>query len=630
MAQQIINNNNNSILNILSATSGKSYADASVNSFEFAMDSANQLYEKQNVSLNKKNDISSLSSSSSVGLANSSKNKNKLNFETTSNNSKQGNYSDSNYVKDNKSLSSGIKNNNKVNNNSSLSDTDEKLNNDFTNDATSSDKSSEINLNENTVETDTENNEQEVVIETNNEQADNTKIDESFDEQEKDTSLLVEDINIDNNILSLDNTSLLSNIQQENSNIDEDVDLDIENILSDSTNTNTIEMFNVLEETSDTSETISTSMVKISDIDINELKDIESNEQSKDLISQELIDELDITIEDISTSDLSGSDNIENNSIMNSAEQAVKYIMEKNEDSEIKVENISSEMVSGDELEKNQDVLDELPEITEDVETSFDNEIEDDTLPEDNKISEGPLLESDDDSKVNAENISLESDNDPQQNYAENHREGLKKNNSSADDITTDSSFDVEITKSDVKFSNTIGDNYSAGNSKISGISSNISTSQLTSQTMTNSNISKEDIISQIHTKLQSLNNTTNTKLTMVLNPESLGKVQIQLANTKDGMTAELLVSSQNVKDILDTNISQLKDTLTAHGVQVNDVSVKISHTENNSQMDYTEQENQNSNKQNSQDQKHNREKNEESFEQMFSFDNENINEDVK
>lgn len=621
MAQQIINNNNNSILNILSATSGKSYADASVNSFEFAMDSANQLYEKQNVSLNKENDISSLSSSSSsVGLANSSKNKNKLNFETTSNNSKQGNYSDSNYVKDNKSLSSGIKNNNKVNNNSSLSDTDEKLDNDFTNDATSSDKSSEINLNENTVETDTE----------NNEQAGNTKIDESFDEQEKDTSLLVEDINIDNNILSLDNTSLLSNIQQENSNIDEDVDLDIENILSDSTNTNTIEMFNVLEETSGTSETISTSMVKISDIDINELKDIESNKQSKDLISQELIDELDITIEDISTSDLSGSDNIENNSIMNSAEQAVKYIMEKNEDSEIKVENISSEMVSGDELEKNQDVLDELPEITEDVETSFDNEIEDDTLPEDNKISEGSLLDSDDDSKVNAENISLESDNDPQQNYAENHREGLKKNNSSADDITTDSSFDVEITKSDVKFSNTIGDNYSAGNSKISGISSNISTSQLTSQTMTNSNISKEDIISQIHTKLQSLNNTTNTKLTMVLNPESLGKVQIQLANTKDGMTAELLVSSQNVKDILDTNISQLKDTLTAHGVQVNDVSVKISHTENNSQMDYTEQENQNSNKQNSQDQKHNREKNEESFEQMFSFDNENINEDVK
>ena len=357
MAQQIINNNNNSILNILSATSGKSYADASVNSFEFAMDSANQLYEKQNVSLNKENDISSLSSSSSsVGLANSSKNKNKLNFETTSNNSKQGNYSDSNYVKDNKSLSSGIKNNNKVNNNSSLSDTDEKLDNDFTNDATSSDKSSEINLNENTVETDTE----------NNEQAGNTKIDESFDEQEKDTSLLVEDINIDNNILSLDNTSLLSNIQQENSNIDEDVDLDIENILSDSTNTNTIEMFNVLEETSGTSETISTSMVKISDIDINELKDIESNKQSKDLISQELIDELDITIEDISTSDLSGSDNIENNSIMNSAEQAVKYIMEKNEDSEIKVENISSEMVSGDELEKNQDVLDELPEITED------------------------------------------------------------------------------------------------------------------------------------------------------------------------------------------------------------------------------------------------------------------------
>ena len=141
---------------------------------------------------------------------------------------------------------------------------------------------------------------------------------------------------------------------------------------------------------------------------------------------------------------------------------------------------------------------------------------------------------------------------------------------------------------------------------------------QTTASASNQVNISKEDVLAQIHSKLQMMNSTSNAKLTMVLNPESLGKVSIQLINTKDGLTAELQVASQTVKDILDSNLSNLKDTLSAQGVQVNDMSVKVSQSENNADMDYTEQEGNGGNKQ-EQDKRHQEQEKEKEFEKMFS-----------
>ena len=154
--------------------------------------------------------------------------------------------------------------------------------------------------------------------------------------------------------------------------------------------------------------------------------------------------------------------------------------------------------------------------------------------------------------------------------------------------------------------------------SSMNSVTSSSNTEQTMPQNFQNGNISKDDIIAQIHSKLQALNSTNNTKLTMVLNPESLGKVQIQLTNSGDGMIAEFSVASQQVKDLLDSSITQLKDTLSAQGVHVNDMSVKVSHSENNAQMDYTEQENSDSNKQNPGDQQKHQNKDDNKFEEMF------------
>lgn len=101
--------------------------------------------------------------------------------------------------------------------------------------------------------------------------------------------------------------------------------------------------------------------------------------------------------------------------------------------------------------------------------------------------------------------------------------------------------------------------------------------------------ISSNKIIEQITKQMEGLYN--NSKVNIVLNPESLGKVNIQLINTKDGLTAQFMVTTQDAKDLLMKGLDGLRESLTAHGVGVENVSVKLNNTqksENN--QNWTEQ----------------------------------------
>ena len=96
--------------------------------------------------------------------------------------------------------------------------------------------------------------------------------------------------------------------------------------------------------------------------------------------------------------------------------------------------------------------------------------------------------------------------------------------------------------------------------------------------------------MAQIQSKLDGSNIQHQTKLTMVLNPESLGKVSIELVNTKEGMIAQMTVASSEVKELLDKSIDGLKSSLAAQGVNVENVSVKTAESAHQ-ELDYTEQE---------------------------------------
>lgn len=102
-------------------------------------------------------------------------------------------------------------------------------------------------------------------------------------------------------------------------------------------------------------------------------------------------------------------------------------------------------------------------------------------------------------------------------------------------------------------------------------------------QTQTTKELTQSDILSQINNKLSNFKEDDTTKVSIVLKPENLGKINLELTNSKGGLTAQLTTDNTQVKEILDKSLSSLKDTLGSHGVNVNSVTVKVDETQKQS-----------------------------------------------
>ena len=93
-----------------------------------------------------------------------------------------------------------------------------------------------------------------------------------------------------------------------------------------------------------------------------------------------------------------------------------------------------------------------------------------------------------------------------------------------------------------------------------------------------NSDVTPSKIIDQISKQMENMN--TGSKVNIVLNPESLGKVSVQLINTKEGLSAQFTVATQDAKNLIMKGLDGLKDSLLAQGVNVDNVTVKLSETQ--------------------------------------------------
>ena len=134
--------------------------------------------------------------------------------------------------------------------------------------------------------------------------------------------------------------------------------------------------------------------------------------------------------------------------------------------------------------------------------------------------------------------------------------------------------------------------------------------------------ITPSKIIEQITKQMEGMQN--GSKLNIVLNPESLGKVSIQLINTKEGLSAQFTVATQDARNLIMKGLDGLKDTLVSHGVSVDNVTVKLNDTqESEYNTDWTEQEGSRGGNKEQNPQREQR--NKEQFDRMMSFiENEN------
>ena len=612
MAQQVTNNS--LILDSL-ATTQNSYVDSSVAKFDSVLDVANKTFTKQNDLLNNatSNDtVANISTTTTVVNNNSVVSNNSSSVDTSTKTNVVD--TDTTVVDTNSASSSNSTTNSQTQVSDSTSETTNSV--DETEETVNQDVvvsvadvvSKYACLDDLTVNVDDSVETVEEVVDTTvseTEDVENTLV---VDEDSlEDVPDMVDTSKLTENLANV-TTPVVGN-QVSNTNIDASVDANIDN--SDSV------------------------MVKVSDNLLSKedanLLNTEKN-VGKDLISQKMVEDLNITIEDISDSQI---ENVSDDStLMDSTEQAVKYMMDKETatgsdvtvepDVEIKNADTKNVVLKDTSLQTNEVAVDmtvaESSEVTEDLvvdtELNKDNKLASDSVSSDTSSDLQDVESVADDVDSTMEENNSSSDENAQGETQDDNVKAEDKSELKKNFFTSSVSEDVEPvdTQADTNNMQTVE---TVSVHKIHSQQSSITVGTQTTASASNQvNISKEDVLAQIHSKLQMMNSTSNAKLTMVLNPESLGKVSIQLINTKDGLTAELQVASQTVKDILDSNLSNLKDTLSAQGVQVNDMSVKVSQSENNADMDYTEQEGNGGNKQ-EQEKRHKEQEKE--FEKMFS-----------
>ncbi len=111
-----------------------------------------------------------------------------------------------------------------------------------------------------------------------------------------------------------------------------------------------------------------------------------------------------------------------------------------------------------------------------------------------------------------------------------------------------------------------------------------------------NSFLNKSDIMSQINAKFTEMQQAGQNKVSMILQPENLGKVSVEIVNSKDGIVAKMTTDNQQVKELFDRNIEALKSNLSSQGVNVNNIKIEYANESSNNAMNFErDQFNQNS-----------------------------------
>lgn len=102
-----------------------------------------------------------------------------------------------------------------------------------------------------------------------------------------------------------------------------------------------------------------------------------------------------------------------------------------------------------------------------------------------------------------------------------------------------------------------------------------------------NSNLEKTDILSQVTQKFEQLQQSSNNRVSIVLQPENLGKVAVEIMNSKDGIIAKMTTDNHQVKELFDKNIESLKTNLSSQGVNVNNIKVECTQESSNNTMNF-------------------------------------------
>lgn len=95
--------------------------------------------------------------------------------------------------------------------------------------------------------------------------------------------------------------------------------------------------------------------------------------------------------------------------------------------------------------------------------------------------------------------------------------------------------------------------------------------------------LNQVDILNQINEKMSQVKTGTSEKVEIILKPENLGKVNIEIQSDKGSISATIIAESKQVKELLEKNIDSLKNNFASQGLNLNSVNVKVEETNKSS-----------------------------------------------
>ncbi|MBM7555342.1 flagellar hook-length control protein FliK [Halanaerobacter jeridensis] len=102
-----------------------------------------------------------------------------------------------------------------------------------------------------------------------------------------------------------------------------------------------------------------------------------------------------------------------------------------------------------------------------------------------------------------------------------------------------------------------------------------------------------QNILNQMNNKINFNAVKQGNKITMQLEPEFLGKIQMKIGVENGSVTAKILAENNGVKDLLNGNLTKLKTTLEQKGIEIDQFDVSVGYQEeelaeqNQSQQDF-------------------------------------------
>lgn len=107
----------------------------------------------------------------------------------------------------------------------------------------------------------------------------------------------------------------------------------------------------------------------------------------------------------------------------------------------------------------------------------------------------------------------------------------------------------------------------------------------------------QSSVLDQVNNKLSTEFSKNSSKITIALNPENLGKVNITLKSQGGVITAQIIAENSDVKDELSKGLESLKQSLSEKGVNVDNLTVKVQETYQSNTNNSDQNFNQNSSK---------------------------------